>query len=467
MIIQALQDIVGTPYVLEPTTNDLSAYLTDWRKRYQGKTLAVVRPASTAEIAQVVQLCVQHRIAIVPQGGNTSLCGASIPDASGTQLLLNLTRLNRIRAIDVDNETITVEAGCILQSIQEAATASGKFFPVSLAAEASCTIGGNLSTNAGGTAVLRYGNTREQCLGLEVVTAAGDIWHGLRGLRKDNTGYDLRDLFIGAEGTLGIITAAVLKLSPRPLSTLTALIGVNDIHAAVALLRLARNQLGGLLTGFELISDACLSLVASQFPNLSYPFTNRQPQFILLELSDFENEQHAYSRLEAFLDLAQSQHLILDALLAQSLAQTERFWAFREHIPLAQARLGKNIKHDISLPVTHIETFFQQAEQQLHSHYPGCRIYAFGHLGDGNIHYNVAPPMGVDEHTFLNNEPQINTLIYELVEQYHGSISAEHGIGQLKRLRLQTHKGSVELNLMRSIKQALDPLNLMNPGKVI
>lgn len=466
MILNQLKQIVGKQYVL-CGEQEMAPYLTDWRKRYHGHALALVRPASTAEVCAVVKFCIKEKISIVPQGGNTSLCGGATPDHSGTQLILSLARLNRIRSIDTTNQTITVEAGCILQNVQDAAANAGRYFPVSLGAQGSCTIGGNLSTNAGGTAVLLYGSMREQCLGLEVVTAQGEIWHGLRGLRKDNTGYDLRDLFIGAEGTLGIITAAVLKLSAKPTATVTALIGLDNIPAVLALLTFMQAHAGSMLSAFELISNDCLHLVTTQYPQFAYPFAKKQAQAVLLELSSQDSEEHVRQALESLLLIADQKNIVGEVLLAQSLAQSKQFWHLREHIPLAQAQMGKNIKHDISLPRSHLESFFKHAEQALKNAYPDCRIFSFGHVGDGNIHYNVAPPMGINDIAFLLEETVINQIVYQCVSDCGGSISAEHGIGQLKRELLAQHKSPVELALMRSIKQALDPLNLMNPGKVL
>lgn len=465
-MLDELRKIVGNQYVLtEP--DRMAPYLQDWRGRYHGHAVAVIKPDATQAVADIVRLCNQFQTSIVPQGGNTSLSGASVPDQSGRQLILNLSRLDRIREIDVLNQTMTAEAGCILKTIQQAAEAVELLFPVSLAAEGSCTIGGNLSTNAGGTAVLRYGNMRDQCLGLEAVLPDGQIWHGLRTLRKDNTGYDLRDLLIGAEGTLGIITAAVLKLYPRPIAQVTALIGLQDIASAVTLLNFVKHHTGPCLTGFELISQACLDLVTEQFPQLTYPFSASYAQVVLLELSGHESVQHTQQMLEQCLAQAYQQGMVQDVLVASSLAQAQHFWSLREHIPLAQARVGKNIKHDISLPISSIPAFCEAAEQTLHHTYPGCRIFAFGHLGDGNLHYNVAPPIAVADTHFLREEYAINQLVYQCVETHHGSISAEHGIGQLKRSQLQQHKSQVELNLMRAIKHAFDPQGIMNPGKVL
>ena len=445
----------------------MSAYLTDWRRRFTGRALAVVRPGDTAEVAEIVRLCKQHRVPIVPQGGNTSLVLGSVPDDSGAAIVLSLSRLNRVRAIDTLNDTLTAEAGCLLQHVQEQASAAGRLFPLSLASEGSCTIGGNLSTNAGGTAVLRYGSMRELTLGLEVVTPAGDIWNGLRGLRKDNTGYDLRDLFIGAEGTLGIITTAVLKLYAQPAARLTALFALRSVRDALALLELARQRCDASLTGFEMMSDFCLQLVEKHFSPLHRPFKSRHPQYVLMELSDSESEAHAMSMLEAVAGAATEQGLIDDAVIASSLSQSQQLWALREHISLAQAAEGLNIKHDISLPVSRIADFIAETDAMLQRDFPGCRMVTFGHLGDGNLHYNISAPEGQSHEAFLQQQDAINLRVHDNVHRYQGSISAEHGLGALKRDEIRRYKSETELNMMVAIKRALDPLNLMNPGKVI
>ncbi|MFS2002179.1 FAD-binding oxidoreductase [Duganella sp. CT11-25] len=458
--------VLGDAYVLD-TAADMAPFLTDWRGRFTGKAAAVLRPGTVEQVAALVRACADHRVALVPQGGNTGLVLGSVPNASGTAVVLSLARLNTIRQIDTVNRTMTVDAGCILQQIQEAAAAQGCLFPLSLAAEGSCTIGGNLSTNAGGTAVLRYGNTRELCLGLEVVTPQGEIWSGLRGLRKDNTGYDLRDLFIGAEGTLGIITGAVLKLYPQPKASITALAAVPSPAAAQQLLVLMQDHCGSSLTGFELMSRFCLDLVAREFPQLPKPFAMPHPQYVLLELSSSESEEHAVGLLERSIGAALERDVIADAVVATSVAQSAGLWQLREHIPLAQAKAGKNIKHDISLPVSRIADFIAVTGPQLEAAFPGCQLVCFGHLGDGNLHYNVAPPDGISNEAFLVNQDKVNRVVHDSVVSFGGSISAEHGIGALKRDELAHYKPAVELNMMRAIKAALDPLGIMNPGKVI
>ena len=476
-VLQALRAIVGDSQVL--TEGDLSAYEQDWRKRERGHALAVVRPATTPEVAAVVKCCASAGISIVPQGGNTGMVVGSTPDASGTQVVLSLQRLNRMRVLDSANLTVTVEAGCILQTLQEACEAQGFLFPLSLAAEGSCTIGGNLATNAGGTQVVRYGNTRELCLGLEVVTAQGEIWDGLTGLRKDNTGYDLRHLFIGSEGTLGVITAATMKLYPLPTAQLTAFAAVPSLDAAVQLLGLAHQHLSAGLTGFEVMGDFALGLVRKHFPLQKVPFSGwgselhsvgsvRAPYCVVLENSDHESEGHARQQFERLLKAALENGCVLDAVVAENLAQARALWHIRESIPLAQAHEGLNIKHDISIAVSSIPDFVREADAALQITCPGARLVNYGHLGDGNLHFNVQAPADADAEEFLRTqEAPINAVVYDLVDRYRGSISAEHGIGSLKRDKLEAHKSPVALGLMRSIKRALDPMQTMNPGRVL
>jgi FAD/FMN-containing dehydrogenase len=460
------RDQVGANYVLTDAA-DTAAYLTDWRRRFTGNALAVVKPGSAEEVAAIVRLCRDFRVPVVPQGGNTGLVLGSVPDQSGSAIVLSLTRLNRIRAIDTVNNTMTVEAGCVLENIQNAATEADRLFPLSLAAEGSCTIGGNLSTNAGGTAVLRYGNTRDLCLGLEVVTPQGDIWNGLRGLRKDNTGYDLRDLFIGAEGTLGIITAAVLKLFPQPKAQLTSFAAMQTPEDALKLLAIAQAQCGPTLTGFELMSDFCLQLVARHFPQMRPPFPQPYPQYVLLELSDNESEQHATNMLENVITSALEQDVIQDAIVAASIGQSKSLWQLREHIPLAQAEEGKNIKHDVSVPISSIGDFIRATDVLLQNDFPGCRMVTFGHLGDGNLHYNVSPPVNEANDALISRQADVNRVVHDSVHRFGGSISAEHGLGALKRDEIRSYKSDIEMNMMQALKHALDPLNLMNPGKVV
>ncbi len=465
-LLDQLRQIVGAANVL--TEGDLTAWELDWRRRERGSALAVVRPGSTTEVAAVVKACAAAGVSMVPQGGNTGMVVGSTPDASGRQVVLSLTRMNKVRALDASNLTITVDAGCVLQSLQEECEKAGFLFPLSLASEGSCTIGGNLGTNAGGTQVVRYGNTRELCLGLEVVTAQGEVWNGLTGLRKDNTGYDLRHLFIGSEGTLGVITGATMKLYPMPKAQLTAFAAVPSLEDAVKLLGLAHQHLSAGLTGFEVMGQFALSLVAKHFPQQRVPFWQESPWCVVLENSDNESEAHARECFERLLEAAMEAGHVTDAVVAESMAQAHALWHIRESIPLAQAEEGLNIKHDISINVSRIPEFVNETNALLLKHFPGARLVTYGHLGDGNLHYNVQAPEGDDQARFLNEEEApMNELVYEVVDRYNGSISAEHGIGSLKADKLAHHKSPVALDLMRSIKKALDPQNLMNPGRVL
>ena len=467
IFLNELESIIGKNYVLT-SEGETTPYLTDWRKRYTGKALAVLLPSNTQEVAAIVKACAKANIAIVPQGGHTGFCGGATPDVSGKQVVLNLKRMNQVREIDASNQTISMEAGCILQAVQERAVSEGFLFPLSLGAEGSCMIGGNLATNAGGTNVLRYGNTRDLCLGLEVVTAQGEIWNGLKGLRKDNTGYDLRDLFIGSEGTLGIITAAVMKLYPLPISQWTTLVATQDISSTIALLNLFQKRATSLLTGFEMMTQESLALNGKHFPKLTNPLQNNPPFTVLIELSDHESEEHVRQLLESILEEALEGGMISDAIIAANLSQANSFWHMREHITLAQAAEGANLKHDITVPLSALKSFIQETDRLIRSKYPGVRIINFGHLGDGNLHYNIAPPEGVDAQAFnLANEKPVHELVYDQVERCGGSISAEHGVGQLKLEGLRAHKGAVAHDLMKTLKRALDPQNILNPHKVV
>ncbi len=478
---QAMMPIMNADTLLQSLRNtfsgrllsdahDTAPYLLDWRKSYQGKALAVVEPDSAADVAAVVRWCIAHNFNIVPQGGNTSLSGGSVPDNQSNNILINLKRLNRIRAIDPSNNTMTVEAGCILQDIHTHALNANRLFPLSLAAQGSCTIGGNLATNAGGVQVLRYGNARELCLGLEVVTAQGEVWEGLKGLRKDNTGYDLRDLYIGSEGTLGIITAAVLKLHPLPVAKQAAWIAVQSPDLAMRLLSLAQQQLGAALTAFELVSDIAFNLVLKHFSSCINPLSasiNQAPWYILLEISDTVSQAHAAEALQQLLESVFEHGLILDAALSDNEAQFKALWALRENISEAQAHEGKNIKHDIAVPISSIPNFIEHTQKALHAAFPHVRLVTFGHMGDGNLHYNVSCPIGDDSHAFLHNQAAINRIVHDAVAYFKGSISAEHGLGVLRRDEAARYKSPVEKALMRNIKRALDPENRMNPGKVL
>lgn len=451
---------------------DAAPFLTDFRGKWTGQALAVAQPDNAAEVANVVAWCHAHRVPVVPQGGNTGLSGGSVPEALPQPLpvLLSLTRLNKIRAIDPLNNTIVVEAGVTLLQVQEAAKEAGRLFPLSLAAEGTCTIGGNLATNAGGVQVLRYGNARELCLGLEVVTAEGELWNGLRTLRKDNTGYDLRDLYIGSEGTLGVITAVALKLFPLPAAQVVALVAVPSPQEALNLLTLAQARLDAGLTAFEILSDTCVELVLQHIPGTRRPLAEASPWYALLELSATTDETQAAQAMEGLLECAMESEWVSDAALSTSLAQFEALWALRENISEAQGAEGKTIKHDIALPISRIPTFIASTDALIAARFPQVRQVTFGHLGDGNLHYNVSPlpgsgPEQVAE--FLALEGPLNQLVHDAVHAFDGSISAEHGLGVLRRDESARYKSPLELQLMRRIKQALDPQGLMNPGKVL
>ena len=465
-VLKQLRAAVGDAHVL--VDGDLSAYVNDWRKRAEGKALAVVRPATTAQVAAIVKVCAANHIAIVAQGGNTGLVVGSVPDTSGTQVVLSLTRMNQVRAIDEANLTLTVEAGCILQTVQQTAADAGFYFPLSLAAQGSCTIGGNLATNAGGTQVLRFGNARDLCLGLEAVTATGDIWHGLGGLRKDNTGYDLKNLLIGSEGTLAIITAATLKLYPQPASRCVAWVAQPSLAAGVQLLALARSRLGDGLTGFEVMGQFALELVAKHFASPAVPLLGSAPYYTLVELSSNGDFHVASEQLQLMLEDALEHGMANDVVVAQTITQAQQLWQIREHIPLAQSAEGLNIKHDISIPISRIAEFVDHTLDVLVDAIPGIRLVNFGHLGDGNLHYNVQAPLGADGQAFLQqHESTVNTLVFDAVQQFGGSISAEHGIGTLKAHTLPNYKDATALAMMRAIKNSLDPQGILNPGSVL
>jgi FAD/FMN-containing dehydrogenase len=455
--INAIRAAVGDKNVLTGE-RDTEPYVTDWRKQYRAVAECVVRPASTAEVAAVVRLCAGAGVAIVPQGGNTGLVGGSVPTGQRREIVISLARMNRIRALDALNDTITAEAGCVLAEVQRAASEAGRLFALSLAAEGSCQIGGNLSTNAGGVNVLRYGNAREQVLGLEAVLPDGRVWDGLRGLRKDNTGYDLKQLFIGAEGTLGIITAAVLRLHPKPTASATAWIEVNDPERAVELLTHMRRHCGDRLTAFELISRTCLDAVLKHRPELRDPIPGRVSWYVLAQLSDSGAQIQLEESVQAALGAACDRNLARDAVMAKNETEARALWAVRESIPEAQFA---NVKHDISVAISRIPEFITRARIELDKSFPGIPIFCFGHVGDGNLHYNVG------DKALLERRAEVNRAVYEAVAALGGSISAEHGLGQLKRDEITRHKDPLELELMRTVKKALDPRGLMNPGKVL
>ncbi|MCL6264303.1 FAD-binding oxidoreductase [Craterilacuibacter sp. RT1T] len=455
-LISSLARIVGPAHVLTQDS-DTAPYLTDWRGRYHGRCVAVVAPASTAEVAALVRLCAAHAIAIVPQGGNTSTCGAATPDASGRQLVLSLARMHGIRDIDSANNSITVEAGVTLAEVQAVAREAGRLFPLSLASEGSCQIGGNLSTNAGGLAVLRYGTMRELCLGLEVVLADGQILHALSGLRKDSSGLDVKQLFIGAEGQLGIITAATLKLFPLPDACATAWIGVDSADTAIRWLGALRQAFGDRLTSFELLSEPCQRLLDKHHAG-RLPFI--APWALLIELSDAGDSAELGERLTAWLSTQE----MVDGVIAQSEAERLKLWQLREDMSETQKKEGASIKHDIGVPSSAIAAFIASCGDALQAAFPGCRIMVFGHAGDGNLHYNVSYTR-TDNAALFDDEAAVNAIVYDQVARYGGTLAAEHGVGQLKGQWLARYKDPVALLIMQNMKQALDPQGLMNPGK--
>ncbi|MCC6210892.1 MAG: FAD-binding oxidoreductase [Burkholderiales bacterium] len=449
--LAALAGIAGAAHVLTGES-DTAPYTTDWRKQFRGGAVGVVRPASSGEVAAIVRLCAGAGIAVVPQGGNTGLCGGSVPTGECPELVLSLSRMNRIRELDALNNTLTAEAGCVLAQVQLAAANADRLFALSLGAEGSCQIGGNLSTNAGGVNVLRYGNAREQVLGLEVVLPDGRLWNGLRALRKDNTGYDLKQLFVGAEGTLGVITAAVLRLHPRPTASAIAWIGVANPRHAIELLGRLREACGERLSAFELLSRTCIDAVIAHRPQVRDPLPG-SAWSVLARLGDSGTDEALHASLEQALE-----NCGVDAVIAKNESEANALWAIRETVPVAQFA---NVKHDISVAVSRIPEFIERAETALQAVAPRLPIFCFGHAGDGNLHYNVG------DAALAPRRDEVNRIVYDVVDALGGSISAEHGLGQLKRGEIQRHKTALELELMRALKKALDPQGLMNPGKLI
>jgi FAD/FMN-containing dehydrogenase len=446
---------------------ELAPHLIDERRLYRGKTPLLVRPAATAEVAAVMAICHRHRVPVVPQGGNTGMCGGAVPHEHGGEIVLSTARLNRIRAIDPLDYTMTVEAGCILANLQKAAEEVDRLFPLSLGAEGSCMIGGNLSTNAGGVAVLRYGNARELTLGLEVVLPDGRVWDGLTALRKDNTGYDLKHLFLGAEGTLGIITAAVLKLFPRPREVVTAFVAVPTLAASIELLAHAREGSGDQLSAFEQLPRFGLELDMQHLPGIVDPLEKPYDYYVLLEFGSPDAAGNLRGRVETLLESALEKGLVLDATIAASAAQAKALWRLREGIPEAQKADGGGIKHDVSVPVSRMAAFIAEAKAACEAQDPKVRVLAFGHVGDGNVHFNLCRPLDADPAAFQARWAEFNRIVHDIVARMGGSISAEHGIGRLKREELTHYTAKIELDMMRAVKKALDPLGLMNPGKVI
>jgi FAD/FMN-containing dehydrogenase len=470
--VDRLRTIVGDKGLITDE-RDKHPFLTDWRENYLGKALAIVRPATTEEVSAVVKLCAAEAVAVVPQGGNTGMSGGATPQEDGREIVLSLTRMNRILEIDKVGYTMTVEAGVVLKTIQDAAADADRLFPLSLGAEGSCTIGGNLSTNAGGVQVLHYGNARQLVLGLEVVQPNGDIWNGLRALKKDNTGYDLRDLYLGAEGTLGIITKAILKLWPKPKDNATSWSAVPSPQAAVELLSGAYAASEDNVTSCELMGRQGIDLVLHHIRGTTDPLADKHDWYVLMEWSstrpprEGDNSATLRDKMEAYLGEAMEKGLVLDAVIAQTEAQSKALWALRENHTEASKQEGPSIKHDISVAVSKIPPFVPEGLAAMKKALPGCRPLVFGHVGDGNLHFNCQAPAGWTKQQFAPHVEPISSAIYDLVTAYGGSISAEHGIGRIKLEELAHYRSQTELDVMRQLKRALDPHNIMNPGKVI
>lgn len=461
-----MKEIVGAKGFLDDA-DDMAPYLVERRELYHGRAAAVLRPQSTAEVSALMKIAHETGTPVVPQGGNTGLVGGQVPFETGDEIVLSLGRMNRIVAADALNNTLTVEAGVTLAAAQEAAAKMELLFPLSLASEGSCQIGGNLSTNAGGTAVLRYGNARDLALGLEVVLANGDVWDGRKGLRKDNTGYDLKQLFIGSEGTLGIITGAVLKLFPRPRAVETAFVAVPSVEAAVTLLRLADAASGGLVTGFELMPRIGVDFVVKHVPGAVDPLGAPSKWYVLLELSSGEAGGGLRETLEKLLLSEVVGTVVSDAVIAVSDAQRRQLWKLRESMSDVQRLEGGSIKHDVSVPVSSIGDFIERATKAVEKEIPGIRPVPFGHVGDGNIHFNLTQPVGADKAGFLARWDEMSAIVHGIVCELNGSISAEHGIGRMKRDEIAATKSPVEIETMRAVKRALDPKGILNPGKVV
>jgi len=462
-LIERLSAQLGPKHLLT-SPSDMAEHLAEMRGLYRGEAAAVARPGSTSEVAAVVRACAEFGVPIVAQGGNTGLVGGGVPQGG---LVLSLARLDHIRGIDAANATMTVEAGCILRTIQQAADSVGCFFPLSLASEGSCRIGGNLATNAGGTGVLRYGNARDLVLGLEVVLADGRVWNGLSGLRKDNMGYDLKNLFVGSEGTLGIITAAVLKLFPKPQARVTAFVGCASPHDALALFERLRRVAGDRLTAFEYMPRFGLEIVLKHGSGTVRPLAGDHQSYALIELSSPQPDLDLRSSLEAVLERAVEDGLVEDATIGASEAQNAALWRLRESLSEVQRHEGGSIKHDVAVPVSRVAEFIEVATKACEAEMPGLRVCAFGHFGDGNIHFNLSQPVGMDKAAFLAEWGRFNRIVHDIVHDMKGSIAAEHGIGLIKRDELLRYKDPVALDLMRALKATLDPQNILNPGKVL
>jgi FAD/FMN-containing dehydrogenase len=465
-LLDRFASIVGEAHVLRDPS-DIAPRLVENRGLYHGASPMVLKPGSVEEVSAILKLATETGTAIVPQTGNTGLVGGQTPREGGSDIVLSLERMNRIRDIDPVANIVVVDGGCILADVQMAAEDHGRLFPLSLGSEGSCRIGGNLSTNAGGTAVLAYGNMRQLCLGLEVVLPTGEIWNGLRRLKKDNTGYDLRDLFIGAEGTLGVITGAVLKLFPQPLGHQVAFAGIASVEDALTLFKHASGLCGGALTGFELMPRIGVEFTARNIPGVRDPLASAHRWYVLIDISTSDSAETAERMMTTLMEQAFEEGLVQDATIASSEAQQKALWHMRESMSDAQKPEGGSIKHDVSVPVSQIPEFMHEAEEAVMAAMPGARICAFGHMGDGNIHYNISQPLGADKAAFIGRWREMNKIVHGLVLKHNGSISAEHGIGQLKRDELAAIRPGIEIDLMRRIKRSFDPAGIMNPGKVV
>jgi FAD/FMN-containing dehydrogenase len=466
LTLRKLREIAGPEGVVDQP-GDMAPYLVDHRKIYRGKAPLVLRPNNTEQVAAIVKVCNEAGVGVVPSGGNTSYCGGATPSEDGSQIVVSLSRMRKVRQLDPLNYTITCEAGCVLAEIQQAAEAADRFFPLSLGSEGSCQIGGNLSTNAGGTAVIRYGMARSLVLGIEAVLPDGRVFDGLRGLRKDNTGYDLRDLFIGAEGTLGIITAATLKLYPRPQTVVTALVALQSLEGAIELLAQLRTASGDAIVTFEVMPRIAIDFELRFLKGFTDPFDRTHAWHVLVEVQSARKDGALADAIQEALAAAIESKLIDDALLAQTEAQRTAFWRYREQIPDGEKLAGASIKHDVSVPITDIPALVREGSAAMLKLVPDARVVSFGHLGDGNLHFNLCQPEGGDRAAFEAITPQVNRAVHDVVAKLRGSIAAEHGIGKLKREELAHYKGAVEMDIMRAIKRALDPKNTMNPGKIV
>lgn len=465
MTLEKIKELVGASGFID-NPSDMEAYTTSWRGGWKGKTPLVVFPDSAKKVSEIIKICASEKIAIVPQGGNTGLVGGATPSSSGKEIIINLSRMNKIKEIDLSAFTMTVEAGCVLANMQSAALEKGRLFPISIASEGSAQAGGIVSTNAGGTAVLKYGTTRDIVLGLEAVLPDGSIWNGLKTLRKDNTGYDLKNIFIGAEGTLGIVTAATFKLFPMPKQKETFLLAVKDANTAIELLARFREGTGDLVNAFEIISGECMALVLKHIPNTRAPFAKTYPEYILAEFSSPFEGDFLRSQLENMLSAEFESGRVLDAIMAESIAQAKEIWHIREHISEAEKKEGRGVHFDVSLPIATIPDFMESAGKTIKNKVSDAQIIAFGHIGDGNMHYNMCLPKNISDGDFLNKKKILKEIIYSEIKKRDGSISAEHGVGQERKEDLKNYKAPIDIELMKKIKAALDPDNIMNPGKI-